>query len=273
MPKIIIDENLCTGCSTCAGVCVTGIIQKASDSDFPAVLEENELNCLNCGHCESYCNQKALTLDFLKDEKIVVNSSAGELDSDDLGLYIKKRRSVRHFSSESVPHEIIKRIIDIARYAPSGGNSQPVKWIVIQNAHDVKKIAGLTVEWMKTLLNSSHALAAYAADIIAIWDSGVDLICHNAPHLVLTHLPIIESDNDITEGVIAMTYFDIAAPSFGIGSCWAGFIKMAAESYAPLREALSLPEDRIVSSAMMFGYSIYPIISIPRRNPADIIWS
>ena len=272
MPGIIVDETLCTRCNTCATVCVTGIIEKTSGSNFPEILEVNKENCLKCGHCESFCTMEALTLDFFKEEKIINIPAEGKIDPDNLSLYLKMRRSVRHFSPESVPRDSVSQIIDVARYAASGGNAQPVKWIVIHESENVKKIAALTIEWMKTLQNTSHPLADYVSDIISIWDNGTDLICHKAPHLLFTHIPVIEPIDDPTEAVIAMTYFDIAAPSFGVGTCWAGFVKMAADFYMPLQKALSLPEGRRIASAMMFGYSSYKATSIPRRNPADITW-
>ena len=69
-------------------------------------------------------------------------------------LYMRKRRSVRHFTSQAVGKETISEVLEIARYAPSGGNGQPVEWLVIYNPGVVKAIAALTIDWMKTLLNS-----------------------------------------------------------------------------------------------------------------------
>ncbi len=43
------------------------------------------------------------------------------------------------------------------------------------------------------------------------------------------------------DALIALTHFDLAAPAFGIGTCWAGFLSMAAAAYEPLQEALALP--------------------------------
>jgi nitroreductase len=66
--------------------------------------------------------------------------------------------------------------------------------------------------------------------ILSSCDNGVNLICHKAPHLLFAHIPF-EPIDDPTEAIIALTHFDIAAPSFGIGTCWAGFFKMATDNY------------------------------------------
>jgi hypothetical protein len=95
-------------------------------------------------------------------------------------------------------------------------------------------------------------------------DSGIDLIGYNAPHLLFAHIPKIEQQtDDPTEAIIAMTHIDIAAPSFGIGTCWAGFVQMAVDAYGPLQAALEVPDGRIIKSAMMFGYSQFEVRSIP----------
>jgi len=46
---------------------------------------------------------------------------------------IKGRRSVRRYKPDSVPDELIERILDAARWAPSAGNIQPWKFIVIKD--------------------------------------------------------------------------------------------------------------------------------------------
>jgi nitroreductase len=76
-----------------------------------------------------------------------------------------------------------------------------------------------------------------------MWDSGIDSICHNAPHLLFAHIPS-ESIFGSTDAIIAITHFDIAAPSFGLGTCWVGFVEMAANAYKPLQDALALPVGR-----------------------------
>jgi len=249
-----------------------GIIDKATDSEYPTIPLEKEDYCFKCGHCESFCPQKALTLDFLIEEKINETSVDARIDPQNLAWYIKKRRSIRHFKSKPVEKELIAKVIDIARYAASGGNGQPVKWLVILAPSEVKQVAGLTIDWMRTIQNTSHPLADYVSVLITAWDNGVDLICHNAPHLLFAHTPTDPID-DPTEAIIALTHFDIAAPAFGVGTCWAGFVKMALDGYKPLKDLLSIPEGRKAACPMLFGYSSYKITSIPRRNPVDIKWS
>jgi nitroreductase/NAD-dependent dihydropyrimidine dehydrogenase PreA subunit len=272
MPKLIIDENLCIRCHTCADGCVLGIIERSTDSTFPHHLAEMEELCLKCGHCEAFCPRGALVLDFLREEKIPPRPLDGKLTPDQLVPYLKKRRSVRQFTPDALPRGIVAGLLDAARYAASGGNQQPVQWLVVSGAAEVHKLAGLTIDWMRTLPGTDHPLAPYISFIVAKWDAGEDPICYRAPHLLFAHVPHFDTADGATEAVIAMTHVDLAAPAFGVGACWAGFVKMAVDAYAPLQAALALPEDRRIGCAMILGFPLHPVVCIPRRNPASITW-
>jgi nitroreductase len=190
---------------------------------------------------------------------------------EEIGYYLKKRRSVRHFTKDPVPKEKILNVLDIARYAASGGNGQPVEWIIVHDKKKVQKIAELTIEWMKTLLNSNHPMSGYVPVLIGSWERGNDVICRGAPHLLFAHIP---AGNPVAQvdAIIALTHFDVAAPANGIGICWAGFVAGAAREYPVLQQYLGLPAGRAFAYAMMFGTPQYTIYSIPHRKPLQVTW-
>jgi len=51
----------------------------------------------------------------------------------DLFEAIKGRRSVREFLPDEVPQEDLERILDMARYAPSAGNAQPWRFLLVRD--------------------------------------------------------------------------------------------------------------------------------------------
>lgn len=271
MPSILVNGDLCTRCGICSRACAMGVISPPDENTLPRVQEARAGFCIECGHCEAYCPTQALLLNIRPDEKVPLPAGAGTIDPDALAYYLKKRRSVRLFTKDPVPRETILEVLDIARYAASGGNGQPVEWIVVHDAAKVRKIAALTIAWMKTLVNSSHPMSGYIPVLIGAWESGSDVVCRGAPHLLVAHIP---EDNPIaqTDAIIALTHFDIAAPAYGIGTCWAGFVAMAAASYAPLREELGIPAGRKSAYAMMFGSPQLKVYGIPRRAPLKVAW-
>jgi nitroreductase/NAD-dependent dihydropyrimidine dehydrogenase PreA subunit len=271
MAIILVDQDLCTRCGICSVVCPMAIVDSADENSLPRVADEKAGMCIQCGHCEASCQSQALLLNIRPDEKVVLPAGAGTISSDDMAFYLKKRRSVRHFTRDPVSKEKIEQVLDIARYAASGSNGQPVQWLVVHDPKRVRKIAGLTIEWMKTLLNTAHPMSGYVPMFISAWEQGHDVICRDAPHLLFAHIP---EGNPIAsvDAIIALTHFDIAAPAFDIGTCWAGFVAMAATSYEPLQKELGLPVGRKSAYAMMFGHPQYKIYGIPRRKPLEVMW-
>ena len=268
---IFVDQDLCTRCGICTIVCPMKIIGHVDENTLPLVADTKAPMCIRCGHCEVSCPPQAVTLDFLPDEKVSIPAGAGSLLPYDLSVYLKKRRSVRHYTPEPVDKDTIQKILDVARYAASGSNGQPVRWLVVHDPEEVQKLAGMTIAWMKTLLNSDHPMSGYVPSLIAAWERGFDPVCRGAPHLVIAHIP---ESNPIAsvDAIIALTHFDITAPAYGVGTCWAGFLSMAAAAYEPLQKILDLPSRRRYAYSLMFGYPRYKTYGIPRRNPLEITW-
>lgn len=271
MVTILVDQDLCTRCGICSVVCPVRIVEPADENTLPRVFDAKAGMCIRCGHCEVHCPSQALLLNDRPDDSVRLPAGAGSIGSDDLGYYLRKRRSVRHFTIDPVPKEKILEVLDICRYAASGGNGQPVEWIVVTDPKKVQNIARLTAEWMKTLVNTGHPMSSYVPILIAGWEHGYDPICRGAPHLLVAHIPEGNPGASI-DAIIALTHFDVAAPAYGIGTCWAGFVAMAAMSYAPIQEELRIPAGRKPAYAMLFGNPQYKIHGIPRRKPLTVTW-
>jgi nitroreductase/NAD-dependent dihydropyrimidine dehydrogenase PreA subunit len=271
MSTITVDEDLCTKCGICSEACPIRIVSPAGEDTFPDVPGEIADRCIQCGQCEAFCPTGALVLNFRPEEKEVLPKGAGDITTEDIGFYLKKRRSARMYKADPVPREKIEELLDVARYAPSGENGQPVEWIVVHDPAKVRRVADLSVEWMKTLVAAGHPMGGFFSAIIGVYEGGYDVICRNAPHMLFAHIP---ENNPIApvDGIIALTYFDVAAPATGIGTCWAGFVAMAAAEYEPLQKEIGIPAGRKCAYGMMFGYPKYKPQNIPRRNPANVTW-
>jgi nitroreductase/NAD-dependent dihydropyrimidine dehydrogenase PreA subunit len=267
---IIIDPESCTRCGICSEVCPVGIIDPAGDESLPVVRTERSEMCISCGQCEAFCPSGSIVQEGRYDAHAKA-SSEGAIPPDRLGRYLKSRRSIRCYRPEPVPKDTIISILDIARYAASGGNGQPVDWLVIHDPAKVQKVAGLTIDWMRELARSTHPMSGYAPHLIAAWESGNDIICRHAPHLLFPHIPEANPMAS-TDAIIALTHVDIAAPAFGVGTCWAGFVAMASRSWQPLQDLLALPEGRVTGHAMMFGFPRYKPSYIPPRKTLNVMW-
>jgi nitroreductase/NAD-dependent dihydropyrimidine dehydrogenase PreA subunit len=272
MTVITIDHDLCTRCGICAEVCPAGIISAPGDDMVPTVRNQAEPFCIRCGHCTISCPERALSVSFRQDEELPVPAGFPP-EPELIAYYLKNRRSVRHYGKKQVSRRTIAAILDVARYAPSGGNQQPVRWLVIYDPEEVHHLAGLTMDWVRHMADQENPmLPRMMTDrLIASWEEGKDPICRGAPHLLVAS--VREGPGSAaTDGIIAVTYADACAPAFGVGTCWAGFLSMAAHTWPPVAKALALPGGDVFSAALMAGYPLYKTFGIPPRNPLKVTW-
>lgn len=60
---------------------------------------------------------------------------------DSFAELVRTRRSIRRYKPDEVPDELLLKAIDLATWAPNGGNFQPWQYIVIKNADVIGQMA------------------------------------------------------------------------------------------------------------------------------------
>jgi nitroreductase/NAD-dependent dihydropyrimidine dehydrogenase PreA subunit len=272
MALFVIDESKCKRDGHCAAVCPSKIIVIKKGA-FPGPAANAEESCIECGHCVAVCPHGALAHRRMGPADCLPLKRELLPGPEQVEQWLRSRRSVRVFEDAPVEREKMEALIKVARHAPTGHNSQPVEWLVIRDKEEVHKLAGLTVEWIKNVIKLDPALAEmmHLTNIVLAWRFGIDVVLRNAPNLILTHAPR-DHRAAPTACTIALAYLELAAPSFGLGACWAGFFSAAALSYPPLQEALALPAGDLCFGAMMLGQPKYQYHRLPVRNEPKITW-
>jgi nitroreductase/Pyruvate/2-oxoacid:ferredoxin oxidoreductase delta subunit len=263
MSLFVVDPEKCALDGVCVDECPAYIIQLADSDAVPSPIDGADELCINCGHCVAFCPHGALTL------KTMSPADCAEVQPDllpsapSLEHLMRARRSVRTFLDKPVPREVLERLVDVARYAPTGSNRQPVEWTVVHDSGVVRHLAALVVEWQRQQPNeAAHRALDRAAE------RGLDRICRGAPHVVVAHARRGEEAN----GVIAMSFLELAAYTLGLGACWGGYLNGAANSLPSVRQALGLPDDHVSCGVMLIGYPKYEYRRLPLRNKAKIAW-
>jgi nitroreductase/NAD-dependent dihydropyrimidine dehydrogenase PreA subunit len=273
MSAIAVKDAVCNRCGMCVLECPVAIIRMADADALPASVEGGDERCLICGHCVAVCPLSAVSLDGMKPE----DCSPVEKDllptPEEVELFLKSRRSIRAFGDEPVPRDELAKLIDIARYAPSGLNTQPVQWLIIESTPEVRRLAGIAAEWMRGAIGQMPEMSEFLGFelLVADWDRGRDRILRGAPHLLIAHAPA----NDLMApqaAPVALTYLELAAYSMGLGACWAGFFQTAATFGPSVAEALQLPSGHQSLGAMMIGYPTHRFQRVPVRKQPEIIW-
>lgn len=271
MAQMQIDSNKCNQCKLCVLECPINIIRIREGDTTPSWIGGGSRLCLNCGHCVAVCPPGALGLDTMKPEECTPTGKDWLPTPEQAEHFLKSRRSVRVYKEQPVEREKLAKLIDIARYAPSGHNGQPVEWLVITDKKEVRHLAELTADWLRWVIKEQPQLASVlqAKRVVSGWDSGLDTISRGAPHLIVAHA---NKDMQARDFQIALEYLELAAYSQGLGACWAGYMQGAAAYYPSMIEALKLPEDHQSFGAMLIGYPAHKLSRIPIRNKPKIIW-
>ncbi|MGE5423257.1 MAG: nitroreductase family protein [Ignavibacteriales bacterium] len=161
---------------------------------------------------------------------------------------IMERRSTRAFKKEPIPDSMIRRILETGRYAPSAGNFQPWKFVVVKNPEilaamerDTIKVAKFImwfVDYSRTPLrrlllkpyakfmtrlkpNSMHPIPFVLIQRIA---QDKVPVYHGAPTLILLLMDKRGIGNPHLDIGIAGENMVLATHSLGAASCWVGMI-------------------------------------------------
>jgi nitroreductase/NAD-dependent dihydropyrimidine dehydrogenase PreA subunit len=267
-----VNKDLCNGDGICAAECPIKIIQMKEN--LPQPVHNAEAMCINCGHCVAVCPKAALSLKTLSPEQCLPVNKEWMLSPEQAEHFLRSRRSIRNYKNKAVDKTILEQLIHVASFAPSGHNAQPVRWQVIYEREEVKRLSGMVIDWMGYMLKEHTGIAKkmHFDLVTAGWTFGMDTVSRGAPHLILAN----GDKNDLSTPsacTIAMTYLELAAQPLGLGSCWNGFFNAAAISWPPLQKALGLEQNQGNFGAMMVGYPVYKYHRMPLRNAPQIKWS
>jgi nitroreductase/NAD-dependent dihydropyrimidine dehydrogenase PreA subunit len=270
MSKIAVSSSRCVRCNLCSRVCPVGIIGRQTGTQLPFIAPADDDRCIECGHCEAACPTEAIivTGTHLQPTAFPV---AADLSPEQIAGYFQARRSIRLYKPEPVCQETLARLFDIVRYAPTGLNRQPLAWTVINGPEKVHAVAQAVIDWSRTLLEKKHPMALqFRFDrMIHAWEKGADPICRKAPCLIIAH-SLKEDKMAGTDATIALAHLELAAPAFGLGACWGGYIGIAAALSPEIRAVLGIPENQTCHGVIMLGHPAVGYKRPPRRKQAAI---
>lgn len=142
---------------------------------------------------------------------------------------ISGRRSIRKYKTDKkVPDEVLNRILNAARIAPSACNIQPWHFIVIKDNRIKEKLKdAYRQDWFWT----APVIIVGAVDSTISWKRGDG---------------VNYAEVDLT---IAMDHLILASANEGLGTCWIG-----AFSENKVKEILNIPSNIKVVAMTPLGY-------------------
>jgi len=162
---------------------------------------------------------------------------------------VRTRRSVRSYSSAPVSDEVLSRVLEAARIAPSGSNRQPWKFILVRDENLKKELVSLS---------GGQSFIAQAPLVIVA--CGVNIHYNRGGYMGDMSMLV-----DVS---IAVDHFTLAARAEGLGTCWIGIFNNEA-----IKKLLQIPEDVNVVAVIPIGYPHGKAFKDPgsRKKMSEII--
>ncbi len=139
---------------------------------------------------------------------------------------IKTRRSIRKYKKEPIPEDDLRQIFEAARLAPSAGNKQPWRFIVVRDEATKRELAEKARE--------QHWIGDAEVVVIAL------AMDPNDPSVYERWV-----ERDV---MTAVEHMVLAAWELGYGTCWIGAFKQD-----DIKELLDIPEEMTVINLLPIG--------------------
>lgn len=155
---------------------------------------------------------------------------------------VLSRRSIRRYEEKKVPRDVLEKILEAGRLAPSAGNRQPWHFIVVTDDEIKQKLSHRKWTWFVKDSAFTVVGCGYTGDAYSRRKSTIDT-------------------------AIALQNMVIAALALGVGSCWIGDFEQK-----EVKKLFNIPQDWKVIALVSFGYPTEQPES-KRRKPLEEIVS
>jgi len=195
---------------------------------------------------------------------------------EDFHEMVQARRSIRGYKKDQdVPEEYVRKILDTARWAPSGGNGQPWEFIVVRDKATRDRIADIFLKQQEPKLEMERAARGEAKMTGAGFrNAPVHIVVVGDPRVNQTY-PIRtmeeKSDSHFYTGMAnTCLLIMLAAKSLGLST---QYVSDASSPYMStmLRVLLGIPEGLRVYHLIPLGYASGEVASRPRRELDEIV--
>jgi len=198
-------------------------------------------------------------------EAIVGEQGPHATQTDHFRELLIRRRSVRNYEDVAPPQEVLLELIRQATYAPSSGNEQPWKFIIVCDRSLMDRLSN---DARTNLLAEFRANPGNAARKYESMLSNPEFnIFYNAPSVVFIVGDASRRNMEIN-CTLAAGYFMLAAAARGLGTCWIHFARFISDH--GLLDEIGLPKDHAIVAPIIVG-TAKKLPDMPRRHDPDIV--
>lgn len=177
---------------------------------------------------------------------------------------IAERRSVRSYKPKAVPKDIINKIIEAGNQAPSAMNTQPWRFVVVEDKEFRRKLTETAIVNSKKMLETlKDANPERYQMIVKRYEELDDPIYYSAPVIIF----VIGSGRfaDMSCPLVCQNMM-LAAHSLGLGSCWVYSGSLVTDN-VEIKQALELTGDEKIYGPIIIGYAEKFPDPPPKKQP------
>jgi len=323
-----VEEAQCTGCGRCAEACPMQILSVVDDT-----VRSNEryavFKCITCQNCVASCSKGAIAIEgdyrvhrgFWKNDHLFVSpktpptppmSGRGRSFEEyrdrltETERIILTRRSIRLYRKKPVETDKLHRLIEAGRFAPSAGNNQPWKFVVIRNKQVIDEIND---QCKKALRRGSYLLMPHAyldkrtpgptearytwwqklfipllarlrtGDVEPRARGGINTATSDPAYHIFFEAPVLILLLADRRGIgsvqldtgICGENMVLAAHAMGLGTCWVSLVR-GINYYPDYLKTLGVEAPFEVITSITVGYPAGRIDGVVAREPARVKW-
>lgn len=281
---ITIDPERCNHCNRCYLACPLELIDKG-----PVVRFENSDLCISCGHCYAMCPQQAIRVSGFEEVETSALSHHTKLGDSALLNLLRARRSERLYKNKPLAREHIEALLEAASVAPSSENTRSVKAYVYTDESILAavsrattdyylglgrllRVPGLAFVWKLTghlPKQLEHFKKSFSS--LTKWREQPGRNLHKAKTLLVFTVPRRELGTG-GDAWLAAENAVLYAETIGVGSCFNGFVAIAANNAARVKAALGIPREEKVVCALTLGYPKLRFAREAPRKRIETVW-
>ena len=187
---------------------------------------------------------------------------------------ILTRRSTRKYKDTMPDREIIEKIIEAGRYAPSGANSQSTHFIVFTDKGILTEMAEAVKDEFSKMEADENTYVSLKHSINAAKNG--DYVFHYGAPVFIVVANKKSYGNAMADSACALENMMIAANALDLGSCWINQLHWLDDN-ARIREFMSaygLKEDETITGGLILGYaeSGLPERTALKRTGNPVTW-
>jgi nitroreductase/NAD-dependent dihydropyrimidine dehydrogenase PreA subunit len=285
--QIEIDLDKCDREGLCVRVC-PWVFARPTPDDYPVVADPAA--CYLCGHCVAVCPSGAITHHELDMSNFPPAGREMRIQPDRLLGALRARRSYRSYNHKRKVHRAtIERLIEAARYSPTGSNAQTLAHVVVQDPDTLGLLTRLCLEEMR----ARHALSQDARarsnmtpdqvadleswvgifnDVIEADERGEDQLFYNAPGVIISHAPREGTSCPVEDATLAAFHMMLMAESLGLGTCYIGNFYELMKDSPKVRDLLGIPAENDILMCFTFGYPAVRYRRLVDRAIPQVTW-